>query len=271
MNNQIFDCSRFTAALRKEVVENKRLLLLGALGIYAALALTMTFGNLFFGVDKEDSLVPFMTVFIFFSIGLIVSASLTFRQLRTKVGRIEYFTSPSSTLEKFLVNVIVYVIGFVVVFIACVQLADLTRWGLMSIFSAEVVDYAVPGPINYLATIHNIAVLGRGIDNVTWLEASMWIGIAASAGLYAMGSALWPKLSFLKTFGAVYAIETVFSIGTIFFADMEVITSWMDRAAEAGTLFIWLAALAAIQVLIYWAIAWLLLKHKDVVSLKWWK
>ena len=276
MNNQIFNWNRFTLALRKEVVENKRLLMLGALGIYAVLSLIMIIGNLFFGLEGSVG-IHYVVVFIIFSIGLIISASLTFRQLKTKVGRIEYFTSPSSTLEKFLVNAAIYVLGFVLVFFACAQLADLTRWGMMScLFSSELLPHVVPGPINFLGMVHGFVnlVAGNGMLGPEWLEITIWIGMVASAGLYAMGSALWPKWSFLKTYGALYGIETVLGFAMMICvpsSGWEAITDWIHNAVMDGAFFIWFAAFAVLQAVVFWALAWYLFKHKDVVSLKWWK
>lgn len=274
MNNQIFDWTRFTAALRKEVVENRRLLVLGAVGIYVMLAVIMIFGNLFEHVYEEQ--VPHIVVFTIFSIGIIISASLTFRQLKTKVGRIEYFTSPSSTLEKFIVNILIYVIGFIVAFFACAQLADLTRWGVASAFSAHIAAIEVPGPINFLAMFRKFATLvaATGIEGQQWIEAAMWIGVLGNAALFALGSALWPKLSFLKTIGAVYAIETVLGVVFLFVMKCSFIdgfVNWVESSIENGTFFAWAAAFAMLQVIIYGALCWYLFKHKDAVSLKWWK
>ena len=44
--NQTFDWSRFTAALRKELVENKRAILFTLLGTFGLLTIIMILGNL---------------------------------------------------------------------------------------------------------------------------------------------------------------------------------------------------------------------------------
>ncbi|MBO5540089.1 MAG: hypothetical protein J5980_04000, partial [Muribaculaceae bacterium] len=156
MKNQIFDWNRFVAALRKEVAENWRTLLFSAIGIYALLALLMILGNLTIGdsTARPEVMLRYIVVFIVFSFGGIGIASIAFCGLKTKAGRIELLTSPSSTFEKFLVNTVVYVLGFIVAFPICAQLADLTRIAILWPWSG---GQGVPGPVNFLATIHEFA------------------------------------------------------------------------------------------------------------------
>ena len=47
--NQTFDWNRFTAALRKELVESKRGILITLLSIYGLLTMVMIIGNVIFG------------------------------------------------------------------------------------------------------------------------------------------------------------------------------------------------------------------------------
>ena len=156
--NQIFNWNRFTAALRKEVVENWRTIVFTILGIYLLLTVIMILGNIIDSISDNIvsslmNMVPQKTVFFMLTIALMVVASLSFRNLKSKNGRVALFTSPSSTLEKFLVNVLIYVIGSIVVFFACAQLADLTRIGILSLVGAD--DLIVPGPINFLSAIND--------------------------------------------------------------------------------------------------------------------
>ena len=85
--NQTFDWSRFTAALRKEVVENKRAILFTLLGTYGLLTMIMILGNVSFGGadvinDALDNYVPHKVVYGIFSFAIIIVASLAFRKLR---------------------------------------------------------------------------------------------------------------------------------------------------------------------------------------------
>ena len=51
--NQTFDWSRFTAAVRKELVENKRAILFTLLGTYGLLTMIMLLGNVSTGSETQ--------------------------------------------------------------------------------------------------------------------------------------------------------------------------------------------------------------------------
>lgn len=277
--NQTFNWSRFTAALRKEVVENWRTIVFTILGIYLMLTVIMILGNIFDSITNSIvsslmNMVPQKTVLFMMSIALNVVASLSFRNLKSKNGRVALFTSPSSTLEKFLVNVLVYVIGLIVVFFACTQLADLTRIGILSLVGAD--DLIVPGPINFLNAINDTVT---GIGSIEPVAKGMrwifWLSLLATPGMYLLGSVLWPRLSLLKTLAA----SQILSIAIMIIAFIIVRTlvpdneleDWMLNMVESGSLTNWIAISMGVQAVLYWGLSWYLFKHKDVVSLKWWK
>ena len=274
--SQTFNWNRFVTALKKEVVENSRTLLFSIIAIYGILALIMIIGNLVSGdsPSRPEQILRYTVVYCVFSFSSIFFASLAFRGLKSKTGRTELLTSPSSTFEKFLVNATIYVLGFIIVFPICAQLADLTR---IAVLWPWLGSESVPGPINFLTTIHNFAFQQDfwSFRVNSWLEASLWIGLLAAPGLYFLGSILWPKLSFLKTFAAVYVIETVFSIIAMIcvfvFSDMKSFGLWVLDLFKGGNVMMILAIFTAIQLIVYWALSWILFKRKDVVSLKWWK
>ena len=277
--NQIFNWSRFTAALRKEVVENWRTIVFTILGIYLLLTVIMILGNIIDSISDNIvsslmNMVPQKTVFFMLAIALMVVASLSFRNLKSKNGRVALFTSPSSTLEKFLVNVLIYVVGSIVVFFACAQLADLTRIGILSLVGAD--DLIVPGPINFLSAI-NDTVTGIGsiepvAKGMNWI---FWLSLLATPGMYLLGSVLWPRLSLLKTFAASQILSIVVMIIAITLTNVLIpedeIVNWMKNMVESGTLTNWIAISMGVQAVLYWGLSWYLFKRKDVVSLKWWK
>ena len=280
--NQTFDWSRFTAALRKELVENKRAILFTLLGTFGLLTIIMILGNL--STSTHDAVyesltycVPQKFVYMFLGLAIMIVASLAFRKLTSKTGRIEMFTSPSSMLEKFLVNALVYVIGYIVAFFICTQLADLTRIAVLWFFKDEYL--IVPGPINFLNLIPD-AVDGFGFGSAAeipgepskWMTINLIIGLLAGPGLFLLGSIVWPRLSLLKTFAAVYGLETILGITFMIVAinlNMESVGWWVINHLEQ--IMIAMTIFSIIQGILYWGLSWYLFKRKDVISLKWWK
>lgn len=280
--NQTFDWSRFTAALRKELVENKRAILFTLLGTFGLLTIIMILGNL--STSTHDAVyesltycVPQKFVYMFLGLAIMIVASLAFRKLTSKTGRIEMFTSPSSMLEKFLVNALIYVIGYIVAFFICAQLADLTRIAVLWFFKDEYL--IVPGPINFLNLIPD-AVDGFGFGSAAeipgepskWMTINLMIGLLAGPGLFLLGSIVWPRLSLLKTFAAVYGLETILGITFMIVAinlNMETVGWWIINHLEQ--IMIAMTIFTVFQLILYWGLSWYLFKRKDVISLKWWK
>lgn len=280
MENQTFQWSRFLAALKKEVVENWRTLLFTTIGIYGILTFFMIIGNLTLGNETARPVIMlrYVVVYMVFSFGSVFVASLAFRGLTSKNGRIELLTSPSSTLEKFIVNALIYVLGFIVVFPICAQLADLTRFLILWPWS----DGDVPAPINFMNTIHQFAFQQDfwELKSKVLFEISLWLGAFAAPGCYLLGSIIWPKLSFLKTIAALYVIEFVVSllmIGGILLAvqfsdisNLREFAQWISENIQFSTFMLCIAIFAALQLVVYWTLSWWLWKRKDVISLKWW-
>ena len=280
--NQTFNWSRFMAALRKEIVENKRMLLFSVIGMYGLLTMMMILGNLIghqpdFFTDSEFNYIPKMMVGSLTTLVVCLSASLAFKNLKTKAGRTHYLSSPSSTLEKFLVNVLIYVVGMTVAYFICAQLADLTRIAALWWFKSD--SFIVPGPINFLNSVSETVRAFDELESVNhitnFMSIAMWIGLIANAGLFLLGSVVWPRLSALKTFAALYAVEFVlFLIAmpiALGFGDMEAFSRWFYDFVMHGSFSMSMVVWSCLQAIVFFVLAWFLFKRKDVVSLKWWK
>ena len=274
--NQIFDWSRFTATLRKEVVENWRPIVFTLLGVYGLLTMVMIIGNAISFDDAvsdamSETMVPQKVVYGILGFSVMIVASMAFKKLTTKAGRIDMMTSPSSTLEKFLVNGVVYVLGFVVAFLILAQLADLTRIAVMHIFGFQ---GFIPGVINFTNLGADfIYGLGSDLFKGPLAVTYVWCSLLATSGIYLLGSVMWPRLSLLKTFAAIYAVEFVLGVLAIIlifvFSDMESFGMWVFMHLDGMMPF--MMAVMVIQIIVGWGLAWYLFKHKDVISLKWWK
>ena len=273
--SQTFNWSRFVATLRKELVENRRAILFSIIGIYALLTIIMLLGNLTQHTPNEilvimTGKVPQLLVFMIFTVVVCVMSSMAFKGLTTKAGRTSLMMSPSSSLEKYIVNFLIYVVAMFVLFFACAQLADLTRIAVLKPFEDK--NFVVPGPINFL-NIFNLSAQSN--DMTQWMAISMFIGTIANATMYFLGSVVWPRLSVLKTFVTIFIIQSVllilFVVFINMFSDPKAFGMWFSKYMRSGTFFQLSCVISTILAVVSIALSWILFKRKDVVSLKWWK
>ena len=274
--NQTFDWSRFMATLHKEFVENWRTIVFAVIGMYLLLTIGMIYNNIKESfanqlVNMINNYVPQKEGYAGLVISCIVTASLAFRNLKSKSGRVSLFTLPASTLEKFLVNVLIYAIGFYVMYHVCAQLADFTRIAVLLPFRSD--KLVVPGSINFLNLV-NDTVTGIGTSLVASMTTLLSTNLLSCLAMYLMGSILWPRLSLLKTFvagqilSAIVIIIGLAWIGLTFSNPVQAQSYYFDHMDTAT--WIW-GGWYIVETIVFGALAWYLFKHKDVISLKWWK
>lgn len=276
--NQTFNWKRFVATLRKEVVENRRTILFSIIGMYALLTIIMILGNWATDTPAEiaiilDQRIPQLFVFMILTFVVIFMSSMAFKGLTTKPGRTSLLMSPSSSLEKYLVNALIYVVTMFVLFFACAQLADLTRIAVLKPFEDK--NFVVPGPINFLDTFTFTKSSVRTADATYWMSIAMFVGTIANAAIYFLGSVVWPRMSLLKTFVAIFAIQSVlmilFMVIIHLCSDPQSLGKGVLQFMKEGSFFKVSCVISSVLTVVSFALSWYLFKRKDVVSLKWWK
>lgn len=251
--NQIFDFGRFTVALRKEWAENKRLMLLVILGIYLLFSFSMIVNNFMSHGMGNNAADP---VFTFFFMGII--SSLGFAGLTNKGKRMNYLSTPSSTVEKFIANALIFVIGGIVAVCVCIGLADLTRIAVLWFFKSD--DLLISSPTAFADTVIKWVdtrgdfwpCLPKFMLNCLW-----WVSV------FMLGSILWPKHSLLKTGLAVI----VYFILTVFLVWLNKDAPTFDKAFESYNQI--MPYIDSIIIILCWVVGWILFKGKDVISKKW--
>lgn len=184
--------TRIRLLLSRFLSDNRRMLLL-TVGITFGIFLLV---GLFFCKNISDydlTVTLLMSDAFIFSVFLTIFGSLTFSSMATKSQRISEMMVPASKSEKFLSLLIVYTVGGILL-------------GLVSWFLSAVISAAVFGKVNIL--FENVSDFLSLVD-MKDLGAVLLIGSTPLLGqaLYTLGSSLWPKKSFVKTFVALFLIE----------------------------------------------------------------
>lgn len=186
---------------KKLIVEQKKTLLIlsgGYLGGCAALGLWL--GFLEVGVNND-----FFIMFALIS-GLLASivASKMWFELTTKEGRISLLMTPASAAQQFWPRFIGVFPGMIILCII----------GYLIFAYSDILAFGITyGTWNSLDNPFS-DTLGRG-NNALWI---CWITacVIFSEGMYILGSALWPRRSFLKTSAICFALQIVLSFVVMF-------------------------------------------------------
>ena len=264
--NQIFSWNRFTATLRKELAENWRTLVLVSLGIFLWYTITMTISNLT-NMSGSYTINPLVFTFV-----AAILAGMSFRRLTTTTGRVDLFSSPSSTAEKFISNLLIYVIGAFVIFVVSFQLADVVRYVIMSFFNHKL-GIESTAPTNLIDSIKTIRNHTQENDIFSIAVAVETLGAGA---IFFLGSVLWPRRSVIKMATVllsltlakliVLAISLYNKYGdNIDLLPDNMLNNFMNKAI---TVNLWIDAVIYVGCFI---LAWYTIKHKDVITVKWWK
>jgi len=127
---------------------------------------------------------------LFLYVFSVISASMTFSGLGSKEKRLGEIMFPASTAEKALTRWLIYVPGFLLLFIAGIFLSD---WARLA------VTQAVADNPQFAHTLR----LSCLYDTVDRIAADMQVALTLFVGFQALfmaGSILWHKNSFVKTF-----------------------------------------------------------------------
>ncbi len=192
--NQTFNFSRFTSLLKRYLVVNrKQLIFLYGVMIGITILVAAIVGNAeresapeaSFGALLLEELI-FMG-FILMGFSCIISSNM-FSSLQSKTSRITTLMLPASSAEKYWVHFSVYIIGFYIMAIIASVLNDIT----ISLCSGLPLEFSMV----YFLRESDVELVAFFI----FYQA-----------VFALGSVIWPKRSFFKTFFALFLI-TILSI-----------------------------------------------------------
>lgn len=210
--SQLFDWARFGACLRREIMLDGRKWLLRALAIFAVTIFLVCYcewpSN--YQIQQRNVNIDSWPFDLFIYLIAIMGASLFMENADSPGKRLNTLMSPSSTLEKYFSRIIICNIAFPLVFIASFAIAALLRIYLIQLVYGNIVNF-------------------DSLDFSDFFDLNGIINFLVMQTTFMLGSTVWPKNSFLKTFAAIIACACIFSIlsnfiwvmGLTVFADNE--------------------------------------------------
>lgn len=283
IRDTFFSMSRFVSLCRKEMIESWKVNLLRFVMMYGILTIIFVWNGYFeyhnpgWVIDKgtaHDPCWEFVLVIFLWALVImgILSASFTMERMKTRTSRTTMLMTPATMFEKFFSRWLVFTFGFFIVYLIAFKLADWTRVAVYTVSYPELKEIIATTPLSYL--VGNDRYAGEAImwrvfeDYESFMLAVS--GYLFVQSLFVLGSTVWPKNSFIKTFSALMLIIILFmgvqvAMRHILFAgkngffDASVIFS---REAIEIYLTLFFFALAIFN----WVVAYFRFKESEIIN-----
>lgn len=186
------------------------------------------------------------------SIGLTILGSLTFSNFSSKKSRIAALMVPASRIEKFTLRLLTYLVGGAILlfigFLVGAGICQLAFGAWMAIFN-EIKEFFNLEFASFIAAYGVlIALLGNSI--------------------YALGSSIWPKLSWIKTWAVLAVAQWVFStiMMVLFSQDLSWINFFRFWENNINSIkWIGLTVLAILNIAC-WILSWWRYKNTQIIQ-----
>ena len=268
MKDTFFSMPRFVNLCRKELVESWRSNLLRIGLMYGVMTVVLLWvGYLEYhnktSLVRDDSVHSFTPVFFMWSLWAFgcLSASFTMEKMKSKTNRIYTLMTPATPFEKYFSRWLVFTVVFLVLFLISFWLADQTRVLVYTLTYPDLKGIAATPFSYFVGDNTNHYTLCRTADQFGLIIALYFF---TQSG-FVLGSTIWPKNAFLKTFvaGAIVLIVYVLFI------------MWMNKLFHVGTRsYIWigepvfttLTLIVSVATLFNWTLAYFRFKESEIIN-----
>lgn len=276
IRDTFFSAPRFVNLCRKEMVESWKANLLRFVMMYGIMAIAFVW-NGYFQYNHPEGLInrgitqdPIWTfelgafIWALVIMGLL-SASFIMERMKSKTNRIAMLMTPATMFEKFFSRWLVFTFGFLIVFLIAFKLADWTRVTVYMISYPELKDIIASTPLSHLVGKEQFWTVFDDC-NYFMLGVSAYFFVQS---LFVLGSSIWPKNSFVKTFSAIVVVAIIYIaigslLGKILFEARGVRGVNQDISDEAMTL--WTTIIFFGMAIINWVVAYFRFKESEIIN-----
>lgn len=267
--------SRMATVIKKDFVENRKTLLLRALLLIGSMViLSQIVGIIHSEVYKtfdseweilnleyrDPALQPMLVIFIIGAFFVSAfSASFMFENMTTKTKRLSTLMLPASNAEKFIARFTIFVLGFFVLYFVSCAIAEFSRFIVLQSI------YPHSPKLHLITPATIIADLDIDFTHEDWRWAfTIFIGaFLFNQSLFGLGSSVWPKNSFIKTFGAIWAISLSYQLLTSIFIQLFD----FSNANPNDDLLLWLlTGFLYIGTIFNWVLAYYRFKESEIIQ-----
>ena len=192
----------------------------------------------------------------------------TFAELLDRIDPTDTITGAAGDALRTVMVALLTMVVFLVIFLISYKLADYTRFIIYSLAYPEEKDFIIPVDLSHL--------VGERKTYYTLCRTGLQFGALLSAyffvqSLFVLGSSIWPKNSFLKTFASGTVIAIVYFLLAVFMSKMflengnyyseNVFTGMSEDTAMSIMIVV-----GIFFTLMNWTLAYLRFKESEIVN-----
>ncbi len=253
------------------VSERRRRLLLQGLAMLGIMLVFMIFqpyshswGYEHSDVDPVIAVMGMAYLLGFYVFGCI-GASTMFSDLSTRQGRINTLMRPAYAIEKFASRWLIYTPCYMVVYAICVIVCEAAR----TLLTHAIYDHPVVTPLYSVLFDRDLMhAMTSHISDFGEIVTISILGFLALQSFFMLGSAVWPRISFVKTFSVCYLFAAVTLVSAIVVDKMTSVSGIHVGSVIDDNDFAIGVTLLTAATLINWALTWLRLGETDVITTK---
>lgn len=267
--SQTFSFSRFGQLLKSDLKINRRgylKIVFTAIGCFLTVAIlvSITAINAQHGLSDAAQAARSMSIqmqyvayyqvasFFMLSLGLTILGSLTFISMNSKEGRIMTIMMPASMLEKFMVRFLLYFVGGLVVL----------GIGYLVGIAEMLLTFADPDAVSLIS---NLTGDDHNVKSTFELAAVVGLPLLLGNAFYALGSSVWPRTSWVKT----WVLQQVIGVLFLFmgaFGMFEFIPALLNALSSTDQSFGLYIALFLVLIAGCWVLAWFRFRNTQIVQ-----
>lgn len=280
MKDTFFSLPRFINLCRKDMVESWKSNVLRIVLLYGVMAVVMIWNGYFAysthdsphfierHVNADPTKIFILLAFLWFLFGFgCLSASLMMEKMKSKTSRQAALMVPATSFEKFFSRWLLSTVVFLIVFLIAFKLADYTRVLVYSLVYPDIKEVISPISLGGLvrketgwSVFEEMYELGAFLSVYVFVQS-----------LFVLGSSVWPKNSFLKTFAAVTIIVSIYVLVTIMMGNMLLQGSGKDYGYIFSSFtkkqaFNWATLIFMLLALMNWTLGYFRFKESEIIQ-----
>ncbi len=146
-------------------------------------------------------------------VGVLIQASRLLHPLTRKSGSIDMLMLPASNAEKFVSRVLLATVGYAVIVVVALEVVSLLYYPLALLLGeckyGSLSLYAFKAFFGTRMNQFQVELNGSIMYGATWFSIGWWLWVHSA---FALGSALWRRYAFVKTFFAGILVTLVLGI-----------------------------------------------------------